>query len=151
MKLFAILGVLVLVPILSFGQSGQKVVKDLFSKHLSTELKGYLVWLPMLSEDNASSADNQSSLISDHRILQGWDEKREISGQFEKTLKLKKTAWDVYLIYAPGVVWEGDLPPAPTFWMHQLEKANGADPKLCLNPARLSHELEKQLAKRHEG
>lgn len=29
--------------------------------------------------------------------------------------------WDVYLLYPPGVRWEGSTPPRPAFWMHQLE------------------------------
>ena len=33
----------------------------------------------------------------------------------------RQVAWDVYLVYKPGVKWEGPRPPRPTFWMHQLE------------------------------
>jgi hypothetical protein len=46
----------------------------------------------------------------------------------------------VYLLYARGVRWEGEDPPAPSFWMHQLESEDGADQKPCLNPVRLTRE-----------
>jgi hypothetical protein len=29
-------------------------------------------------------------------------------------------AWDVYLVYEPGIEWNGSAPPEPTFFMHQL-------------------------------
>ena len=35
-------------------------------------------------------------------------------------LGLGTDAWDVHLIYPPGPRWDGPLPPAPRFWMHQL-------------------------------
>jgi len=28
--------------------------------------------------------------------------------------------WDVWMAYLPDVIWEGELPPYPDFWMHQL-------------------------------
>ncbi|MFQ5473665.1 MAG: hypothetical protein ACE5FA_12385, partial [Dehalococcoidia bacterium] len=29
-------------------------------------------------------------------------------------------AWDVYVVYEPGFVWDSTAPPEPTFFMHQL-------------------------------
>jgi len=29
-------------------------------------------------------------------------------------------AWDVWFLYGPDAKWEGDIPPKPLFWMHQL-------------------------------
>ncbi|SRR6266704_2869660 len=61
-----------------------------------------------------------------------------------RLLDLHQIAWDVYLVYKPGIKWEGPQPPRPTFWMHQLE---GADRKLllCENPTRLNSEVGKLL------
>jgi hypothetical protein len=28
--------------------------------------------------------------------------------------------WDFWTVYGPEVVWDGELPPKPDFWMHQL-------------------------------
>jgi hypothetical protein len=54
-------------------------------------------------------------------------------------------AWDVYLVYAPGVRWEGDTPPTPTFWMHQLTADTGADQRYCLDPAVLEREVARLI------
>jgi hypothetical protein len=54
-------------------------------------------------------------------------------------LKLKAPiAWDVYLIYPPDHPWDTELPPAPTFWMHQLDE----EPKLYLDPLRLKDAVQ---------
>jgi hypothetical protein len=31
-------------------------------------------------------------------------------------------AWDVYLVYPPGVEWNGRTPPRPGYFMHQLNQ-----------------------------
>jgi hypothetical protein len=67
--------------------------------------------------------------------VQQWDGERASGTLMAKTLALKGSAWDVYLLYAPGVKWTGEQPPAPTFWMHQLRAEDGADQRACLNPA----------------
>jgi hypothetical protein len=41
-------------------------------------------------------------------------------GAFTRTLGFSEDAWDVYLLYGPSARWDGDLPPKPDFWMHQL-------------------------------
>jgi hypothetical protein len=40
---------------------------------------------------------------------------------FRGPLNMTSDVWDVYLLYPPGVRWEGSIPPAPMYWMHQLE------------------------------
>ena len=29
-------------------------------------------------------------------------------------------AWDTYILYSPDTKWDGDAPPKPAYWMHQL-------------------------------
>jgi len=57
------------------------------------------------------------------------------SQAFGETLDLHDIAWDVYLIYKPGIKWEAQQPPRPTFWMHQLQ---GVDPKLLCAKTQLA-------------
>jgi len=103
-----------------------------------------LVWEPIIEGDNAAAASQQAATLQDTRIVQGWNENRNLGRLFGETLDLHAVAWDVYLVYKPGIKWEGKQPPRPTFWMHQL---NHADPKLllCQNPTRLSTEVRKLL------
>ena len=127
---------------------GHEVIQKVFNRFESNRLSGLIVWLPMLAGDDASAATTQAGTFSDGRLLlQGWDRNREIGKAFEKTLGLTRTAWDVYLVYEPGVTWNGELPPRPSYWMHQLTEDSGADQQYCLNPATLAREVEKRLEK----
>jgi len=113
-------------------------------KFPSPKLKAILVWEPMRGGDDATSATQQAETVQDIRISQGWDGGQNLGKLFGQTLDLHQIAWDVYLVYIPGIKWEGTQPPRPTFWMHQLE---GADPKLllCENPTRINAEVGKLL------
>jgi len=125
-------------------QSGHGVVGRILKKFPSPKLKAILVWEPMRDGDDATSATQQAETVQDIRISQGWDGSQNLGKVFGQTLDLHQIAWDVYLVYKPGIKWEGPQPPRPTFWMHQLE---GADPKLllCENPTRLNVEVGKLL------
>lgn len=78
-------------------------------------------------------------------LMQSWDARRAIGEAFSKTLQLKCPAWDVYLLYQPGVRWTGAVPPMPSFWMHQLQPKRGADQKLHLKPKELESEVGRSL------
>src|SRR5260370_30689351 len=111
----------------------------------SPKLQAILVWEPMRDGDNAAIATQQAENVRDVRIKQGWDGTRNLGKLFGDALNIHQVAWDVYLVYKPGVKWEGAQPPRPTFWMHQLE---GVDPNLllCVNPTRLSEEVGKLMS-----
>ena len=100
-----------------------------------------------MEDDNEESAQAQIEKFSDDRIDHSWDKNRLLSQAFLPILNLKGQAWDVYLLYAPGVTWT-DEPPRPTFWMHQLPVEAGADGKFLLNPGRFFFELKCLLGKK---
>lgn len=128
--------VALLSPTCGACQHGQRVVESVFSKHKNEpRLRGFVVWLPMLKTDDAGAAGIQAGTFIDSRVAQTWDPARDSGKLLARTLGLKRDAWDVYLLYAPGVKWTGEAPPVPTFWMHQLRSDSGADQKVCLNPA----------------
>ena len=128
--------VALLSPTCGVCQKGQRVVQSVFSKYPNdARLRGFVVWLPMLPSDSKETAGAQAASFVDQRLVQQWDGDRSSGNLMAKTLALKGSAWDVYLLYAPGVKWTGDQPPAPTFWMHQLRAEDGADQRACLNPA----------------
>lgn len=88
----------------------------------------------MLVTDSLPAAQACETRFSDTRVQQFWDEARILAQLLAQTLNLKATmAWDVYLIYPPDHPWNQDIPPAPIFWMHQLEE----EPTLLLDPPRL--------------
>lgn len=81
------------------------------------------IWTPILPTDRGITVDARARL-SDPRVRHWWDGDRWGQTAFRDPLRLPAgtPAWDVYLVYAPGVGWRGERPPAPTFWMHQLSK-----------------------------
>jgi hypothetical protein len=136
--------VALLSPTCAQCQSGHAVVGRILKKFSTPRLRALLVWEPMRETDSPDAAAEQANTLRDRRISQGWDGSLDIGKMFGATLALHQVAWDVYLIYKPGITWEGEQPPPPTFWMHQLD---GVDPGLllCVNPARLGAEVDKLL------
>ena len=105
--------------------------------------------VPMLEADTAIAAMERARSWSEGRARHWWDGATEISRLYAKTLGLKAPAWDVSVLHSPGIRWEEEMPPAPTFWMHQLSPSVGADPALRLShdPSRLSHVLDELRAR----
>ena len=129
-------------------QRGQGVAQELFEVFDDESLRGLIVWLPMLPDDNAQAACAQSELVQDQRIVKGWDARRAIGDLFASMLGLRCPAWDVYLLYSPGARWDAAEPPRPAFWMHQLPEAVGADPTRLLDAEGLAGEVRRLLAAR---
>jgi hypothetical protein len=84
-------------------------------------LRAYVVWVPILPDDNHAAAIGSSALVPDGRAAHFWDEQRLLPALFAGVLGLSQDwpAWDVYLAYEAGASW-GQAPPAPAFWQHQL-------------------------------
>jgi hypothetical protein len=100
-------------------RGSSEVETNLFEHEPSAKLRGYAVWVPKLlaSESHVGPA---TATARDPRIGHFWDAKGIELTAFRPPLQLASDAWDVYLIYPPGVRWDGSTPPAPAFWMHQL-------------------------------
>ena len=128
---------------------GARAVSDVFAQNDSGALRGFLVWLPMVATDAAPAADDEALLLHDARVTHSWDPARLAGRLFKKPLGLWGTAWDVYLVYAPGVAWTDESPPTPTLWMHQLGSDPGAPRDRALDPARLSAEVRSALQAAH--
>ena len=94
----------------------------------------------MMEGDDAEAARQQAEAFQDQRVVHAWDPDRCLSHLYAESLKLRGPAWDVYFLYAPGVVWSGNETPEPTFWMHQLPSEIGADGRLLLDPGRFAQE-----------
>ncbi len=128
---------------------GARAVGDLFDGIESDALRGFIVWLPMVATDSAPAADAEAALFDDARVTHVWDPERRAGLLFKETLGLSRTAWDVYLVYAPGLAWAGESPPAPTLWMHQLGSDPGAPRDRFLDASRLSAEVRRALDAAH--
>ena len=85
----------------------------------------------MLKSDNKVAAVQGSSEFVDPRLSYFWDEEKLTGQEWGKTLKLNKTAWDVYFLYGPKASWKKS-PSKPDFWMHQLYDCEDKAPFLDL-------------------
>lgn len=103
------------------------------------------MWVPMMPGDNVQFAGVEAETFKEYPVVHTWDPECLLGELYARTLKLRAPAWDVYLLYASGVTWDGNEPPQPTFWMHQLTGGVGADWKILLNPTTFSQELMKLL------
>ena len=83
-------------------------------KYDSTDLKTYVVWLPMLPTDAREKWP--PALISDRRARHFWDGKQVIGRWFTDNVKscdtLGPVAWDAYYLYGRDAKWEDALDPA---------------------------------------
>jgi len=129
-------------------QYGEGVVRTLFeTSGDEQQLRGFMVWIPMMDADDQAAAGSQADRFEDARVRHLWDGEKELGEAFARTLGLKRTAWDVYLLYAPGIIWDGEGPPTPTFWMHQLPTATGADHTALLHAGAFGTQISRMLGR----
>jgi hypothetical protein len=131
------------------------VVRDEVMKEIPDgRLRLFVVWEPILPKDSVEALDDSSEMVKDEwRALQFWDSGAESGKRIKQLfgLKIVNPAWDVYLLYAPGVKWEREgPPPTPAYWMHQLTfMPGGADERryggLRLDTKRLREEIKTRL------
>jgi hypothetical protein len=83
------------------------------------DLRAYVVWVPMFrgAERDVPTA---TTVFPDARSKHYWDGGSLLVSGYRDTLKFDEPAWDIFLLYGPEARWDGDRPPAPDFWMHQL-------------------------------
>lgn len=94
---------------------------NVISTIASEDFVAYAVWEPILKTDDERSSRKAVTLFPDERVKNYWVHTRAVGELFQPPIGLEgEPAWDVYLVYEPGVVWDGDAPPKPTFFMHQL-------------------------------
>jgi hypothetical protein len=95
----------------------EKVLEAIDSDMLAV----YAVWEPILKPDNERSSRKAATLFPDRRVRNYWTDSQAVGEAFQIPLGLTtEPAWDVYLVYSPKAKWEGDIPPRPDYFMHQL-------------------------------
>jgi hypothetical protein len=80
-----------------------------------------------------------TALMPDERAAHYWDPDRLVGIAFQPHIPdLEFPAWDVWMLFAPGVTWgERAPPPAPTWWEHQLGRLTQHS-ELRLDPDRFA-------------
>ena len=64
-----------------------------------------------------------AKLVTGGNATHYWEDSGIVGKLYEQTLGIEgHYAWDVWMIYKPGVRWTGAHPPKPDFAMHQLSR-----------------------------
>lgn len=114
-------------------------MQEIFDENETKMIQGAIIWTSMLATDNLTAATKQETKFTDSRVRHFWDPDRTSGQLLAQTLHLKASiAWDVYLLYPPEHDWDAELPPAPKFWMHQLDE----EPTLYLDPLRIKQTVQ---------
>lgn len=83
-------------------------------------LNTYAVYVPALNAEEKDISPAMA-LMNGARIYNYWDGAGTIGALYQKVLNIDIWAWDVWFVYGPDAVWEGETPPEPDFWQHQLQ------------------------------
>lgn len=87
----------------------------------SPDLAVYVVWEPIFRTDDERASRRATALFADDRLINYWARDKGVGALFQPAIGLEnEVAWDVYLVYRPGRVWEGASPPVADEFMHQL-------------------------------
>ncbi|MEK6405407.1 MAG: hypothetical protein AABN34_00445 [Acidobacteriota bacterium] len=106
-------------------------------------VRAYVVWLPIFGGDFRGEARKLSNSFRDRRVSYFIDAESQTGELWERVLRTERSiAWDVYLLYGTAATWEEE-PPAPGFWMHQLDGVTKA-PRL--DEATFTAKLKAMLA-----
>ena len=97
----------------------------MFERVPDERLRAYLIWQPILSGDNRVTAERRAHEFQNERFTHFWDNNRATGNLWKGVLGLKKTAWDVYLVYNGSAEWTTD-PPRPDYWVPQLQHSTRA-------------------------
>src|SRR5262249_46646290 len=129
-------------------QRGARRVQEAVFKQIHSEaLRGYAVWEPIFQTDDVRSARKATTMLPDARVRHYWTDAQSLAETFQPTLSLHGApAWDVYLVYPPGVEWKGKAPPRPGYFMHQLHQLPA---NRYLDADTLAERIEGMLSKRH--
>lgn len=127
----------------------------MLSKTPDDRLRAYVVWVPVLrGRPVEGAAQDESDTVSDPRAAQFVDVDGALSKAYARVIHLPPSlpAWDVYFVFGPEAKWpegQGNKPPAPTYWMHQLGRAG--PPEQILDARHLNAYVDSLLVKIGKG
>src|SRR5262249_9140907 len=124
---------------------GASEMKTLLTQHQDGDLRSYWIWGPYLHSDKEDVARQNSTKFAAPSGGDCWTPSIQLAQGLATQLRLQqgRLGWDVYLLYARGVVW-GPTFPLPTYWQHQIGVIQGEP----LSVTRLDERITEALRKR---
>ena len=120
-------------------------MKTLLQQHQDPDLRSYWIWGPYLRTDKEEVARQNAAKFAPPGSVHYWTPSPHLAEELSSQLHLQqgRLAWDVYILYARGVVWGANFPP-PTYWQHQLGVIQGEP----MNVTRLDGKITDALRNR---
>jgi hypothetical protein len=100
--------------------------KDLLSKTNDPRLQTFVVHVPrMTPPPKENDVPKAATLLRNDHVHHYWNPSGSFGRELSSGLELKVRgeevyAWDVWLLYGPDAVWDGEYPPKSDYFMHQL-------------------------------
>ena len=107
--------------------------KDLLSETNDPRLQTFVVHVPRLKPPpTEKDVPEAATLLRNDHVHHYWNPSGSFGRELAEGLDLKVDgeevyAWDVWLVYGPDAVWDGERPPKPEYFMHQLWALGGTD------------------------
>lgn len=81
--------------------------------------------------------------MPDERVSHYWDGEGALMKAYSRVLHVGEggKVWDVYFVYDRDAEWKEGEPPAPAYWMHQID----LDPERELDGGKLTAEINRVL------
>jgi hypothetical protein len=89
-------------------------------------IRAYFVWGPFLDTDSEKTAREITERVWSPNSVYFWtpDKKLAMEAGWVLQLAAGRPAWDVYLLFKRGIMWEKTF-PIPTYWQQQLDVLQG--------------------------
>ncbi len=90
------------------------------------DVRAYFVWAPFLKPDTEKTARESTARCWAPNSVYFWAPDQNLCLEAGQVLQLAagRPAWDVYMIYRRGVLWEKVF-PQPAYWQQQLDILQG--------------------------
>ena len=110
--------VMVLAPTCGHCVAGGSKVRSVLQGMPDAKVKVFIMWTPIMPNDNRAAAVSSSAYIPDPRVEHYWDLWNFTSKALTARLPYKapEFAWDMLVLYKPHLVWR-DGPPEPTLFL----------------------------------
>lgn len=92
----------------------------MFDEVEDPRLHGFVVWGPMLGDEERADAVDATRFLDDARTTHFWTDRHRVAEGFSRAAGLpeEEPGWDIYLLYGAGAEWDGERPPEPDLLMH---------------------------------
>jgi hypothetical protein len=128
--------------------------RDLLSSTRDPRLQTFVVHVPVIGAQ-AKHVLPAAKLLPAENVRHYWNASGEFGRDLSKRIGLKNSkkfvyAWDVWLIYDPGVTWSEKAIPQPVLLMHQLEELD--ETKLpWLDSKSFAERVKRELSKLNQA